>query len=364
MAYRRYIARVLQFTATCTAPPPLVSARKIRQDSQNQAYAKYLARSLDFDIFPVSRRRFPRKFLPRIDVLSSSTSPASALVTRPEPLRSDIPNDQPSPAHQLKNPRLPKPTQRPSFIYEQYWADHKTLALASKLSRDPCPTQAEDQFFTVGLPFLLGYKLLRRRGPVTEGLSSLSNCSSRLLSSYNHWDQRLWIGTFQRALMSVRNFSPPPFTWFRGSPSSPSTLQEPVSQLLVLHLAAFQCAHASVPSEFLLRWPVSSQLVTSLYLAVFRVVLQGGGHGRRNEVHLFPPRAHPRKPSVFLSNPHAGDQDSTRSHARLSTSGEIKTNPALRRLLAASVLPPDAFSISARTRSELRIDPSIPQEGR
>ena len=129
-----------------SAPPPLVSARKLTQNSQNQAYAKYLARSLDFDTFPVRCRGFPRKFLPRICVLSPSTSPASALVTRPDPPRSGIPNDQPSPAHHLENPQLPKPTQRPLFISEQYWADHKILALASKLSRHPFQHERKTSF--------------------------------------------------------------------------------------------------------------------------------------------------------------------------------------------------------------------------
>jgi len=64
-AYRRYLGRVLQYSTTCSASSPLVSARTLRRDSQNQAYANYLTRELVFDLFPVRRRRFPTKFLPR-----------------------------------------------------------------------------------------------------------------------------------------------------------------------------------------------------------------------------------------------------------------------------------------------------------
>ena len=63
-AYRRYLGRVLQYSTTCSASPPQVSARTLRLDSQNQAYANYMTRALEFDLVPDRRRRFPHKEFP------------------------------------------------------------------------------------------------------------------------------------------------------------------------------------------------------------------------------------------------------------------------------------------------------------
>jgi len=196
-AYRRYLGRVLQYSTTCSAPSPLVSARTLRQDNQNQAYANYLTRALEFDLFPVRRRRFPRKFLPR-----------PALLTEPYPPRANISTDQ-TPLSHAQKMRPSKSSHHPTCSYEQSRADHTTFALASRLSRHPAPTRADDRLFTVGLPFLLGYNLLRRRGFVPESWAYLSQRSAHLPSFYNHWDQRPWIRNFQQVLMKRCHFSFP-----------------------------------------------------------------------------------------------------------------------------------------------------------
>eukprot|EP01042_Synura_sphagnicola_P000794 gene794-biopygen843 len=120
--------------------PPLASL--MDNDSQDQAYANYLTRALEFDLFPVRRRRFQRKFLPR-----------PALFTQPYPQRASISTDQTPPSHP-QNMRPFKSSHRPTFSYEQSRADHTTFALASRLSHHPAPTRADDRFLTVGLPFL------------------------------------------------------------------------------------------------------------------------------------------------------------------------------------------------------------------
>ena len=133
----------------------LDSDRKIEQDSQNQAYAKYLARAFEFNIFPVRQRRFPRNFLPRLVVLTSAPPPASALVTQPEILHVTFTLGR------LQQPAIScsscnsEPTHHPSTTYGQCWTD-QNLSPSSRLSQYFRPPRADEQFFNVGLPFLLG----------------------------------------------------------------------------------------------------------------------------------------------------------------------------------------------------------------
>jgi len=180
--------------------------------------------------------------------------------------------------------------------------------------------------------------------------------------SYNHWDQRPCIVTLQQVLMGVRNFSSPPFPRVRKSSPSPSILQRPLSQLLVLHFAALLCDRRSSPPR--VPPPLASFLVViSPYLAVSRVVLQGAAKVDTYAVHPLPPRAYSRRQSVHLSNPHA---TKTQREATQGSPPRVKLKPTT--LSDDSSQPPFSLTPSqspgpTRPLSELLIDHRIFQEG-
>ena len=353
-AYRKYLGRVQESSTPRSASLPLVSARTLRQDSQNQAYASYLTRAFEFDLFPVLRRRFPRSFLPR-----------PAPVTPPFP-RASFSTAQPPPPHARKM-RPSKPPHSPACSYEQSRADHTTFALASRLSRHPAPTRADERFFTVGLSFLLGYNLLRCRGSVPEGWAFLSHRSAHFPASYNHWDERPWIRTLQQVLIGVRSFSPPSFTWFRKSPPPPSILQRPMSQLLILHLATLQYDPRSSHSK------ASPPLARFLAASHFSLPgglpcgPTGGGHGRRKRDLPPPPHGTSKKTKLLSKQSPRRAATKTQRDATQGSPPRVKLKPIP--LSDDSSQPQFSLTPSqspgpTRTLSELRLDPRIPQDGR